>query len=121
MIPLASAWPDWLVRGVRAVKLAFEWVNDRALLGIPLDWLLRAALVGTLYVLLRRAWPRPHVLALCLGLLLAKEAFDIVATRDITHARPPNAGDIADIGSGLVGIMLAEVMLQLLPRLRRRH
>ncbi len=105
---LAFTWPDGLVCAVRTFKAACAWFSEHTLLGVPLDWPLRAVLVGGLYALLRRRGSRRRAVLICSALLVAKELFDVFATRHPLRPPLPDAGDLADLAAGLVGLLVAE-------------
>jgi len=114
------AWPRPLVEAVRGFKRMEGFISNHAIGGIPLDWPLRLLVLGGAYLWLRpRLGPR-RAAALCIGGLLLKEAFDCLAVLDPRHPRPPDWGDVADVLSGLAGLVAAELMSRATNRRRPR-
>ncbi len=101
-------WSPTAVDFVRGIKHFFGLFSGTQIGGVPLDWPLRFVLLGGLHLLLRRRLPLLRAAAVGLGLLLATESLEIVATRTPGKLYWPDAGDVADLGSGLLGILAAE-------------
>jgi len=114
----AILWPTALVRCIRAVRDACGWCSETHILGIPLDWPVRLALLAGLYVLLRFRLSARWTTAITLTILLGKELFDILVHQDL-RPRAPDWGDAADILSGLAGIGLGILIARGLRRQRQ--
>jgi hypothetical protein len=100
-------WPVWLVDAVRNVRGVSAWASRHTLAGVPLDWIVRFALIGVLYLLVRRRLSRGVSAGVAIGALCAKELFDIVAHQNLLRPRAPDLGDLADVLSGLAGLAAA--------------
>ena len=90
-------------------------------LGVPVDWLLH--LVGAVLIVFAasRVWPLRTVLRLALGLVVAKELFDIFAKTRAEYIRPPTLDLAFDLTAGLVGIALGWWLARRYPRILSRR
>ena len=105
-----GGWPPWLVEAVPAVKNVEALFSQHTLWGMPLDWPLRFVVLGGLYLILQRRLSRRRSAVVCIAVLLLKEAFDCFAVLQPWHPRPPDLGDLADVASGLLGLVCAELV-----------
>jgi hypothetical protein len=103
-----GGWPPWLVKAVRAVKNSEALFSQHTLCGVPLDWPLRFIVLGGLYLILQRRLRRRRAAAICTAILLLKETLDCFAVLKPWCPRPPDLGDLADVASGLLGLVCAE-------------
>lgn len=111
-------WPGPIVEAVRAVKGVFAWCSQHAVLGVPIDWIVRFAVLGGLYAVLARRIGAARSMIVCGAILLAKETFDILAVLDPARPRWPGVDDLADILSGVAGIAAAEGVRRIIVRRR---
>lgn len=106
-------WPPSPGSVIRGVKGLSTFSGHRGLLGVPLDLLLRFALIaGPNHVLTRRLgllW----ALGICCAPLPDKDTSDVFAVQDPGHPKSPDWGDAADVASGLAGIAPAERHIRL--------
>ncbi len=104
-----GGWPPWLVEAVRAIKNVEALFSQHTLCGVALDWPLRFIVLGGLYLILQRRLSRRQSAAVCIVVLLLKETFDCFVVLQPWHPRPPDLGDLADVVSGLLGLVCAEL------------
>jgi hypothetical protein len=105
---IAVAWSPAVVRTVRSVKHFLGWFSGTAVLGIPLDWPARFIGLGLLHALARRRLGPRGSAALCLALLVGSEILEIFASRVPGRYFWPDLGDLADVLSGMAGVLAAE-------------
>lgn len=101
-------WPDWMIWLVSSLKALFHIFRSNDLLGIPLDLVFRFVVIGFVYSLLRGRTTLQRTVLVCLGILLAKEAFDTFAVRSWRKVHWPEFLDLEDVLSGVLGMFAAE-------------
>lgn len=111
-------WPATVVEAVRAVKGGFAWCSQHAVLGVPIDWIVRFFSLGGLHLVVARRIGAARSACICGAILIAKETFDVVAVLDPARPRWPGVDDLADILSGAAGIAVAEGVRRVIGRRR---
>ncbi len=111
-------WPATVVEAVRAVKHGFAWCSQHAVLGLPVDWIVRFGVLGGMHLVLARRIGAARSACICGAILIAKETFDVVAVLDPARPRWPGMDDAADVLSGIAGIAVAEGVRRVIGRRR---
>lgn len=101
-------WPEWMIWLVSSLKAVFHVFRTNTLLGIPLDLVFRFVVIGGVYWFLRGRTTLQRTVLICLGMLLAKEAFDTFAVRSWRKVHWPEFLDFEDVLSGVLGMLAAE-------------
>lgn len=107
-------WPEWMIWLVSSIKTFFHVFRSNDLLGIPLDLVVRFVFIGGVYWFLRGRTTLQRTVLICLGILLAKEAFDTFAVRSWRKVHWPEFLDLEDVLSGVFGMVAAEWARRLL-------
>jgi len=89
--------------------------------GIPVDWFFH--LVGAILIVFTasRFWALGRVVRLALGLILAKELFDIFAKTRAEYIRPPTADLAFDLTAGLAGLGIGWFLARRYPHFLSRR
>jgi hypothetical protein len=101
-------WSLTLVTAVRQVKDFFGLFSSHTLAGIPLDWIVRPAILGGFYLLLRLRTSGSRAAAVCVSILLVSEFLELICTQHFPRLDAPGWDDLADVLTGVTGIAAAE-------------
>jgi hypothetical protein len=104
---------------LRDIRAGFEFFSRMRVLGIPVDWFFHLVFAAVIVWVTARFLPMRRVIQLAVGLILAKELFDIFAKTRAEYIRPPGADLALDITAGLAGVALGWYLARRFP-LRRR-
>lgn len=105
---VSQPWPDGIIWFVTILKTFFGFFRDHSFFGVPLDLPFRFVGIGFLYWILRKRVSLVMAFSVCLGILLAKELFDMFAVRALRSIHWPEIADLLDLLSGLAGMAFAE-------------
>jgi len=89
--------------------------------GVPIDWFLH--LVGAILIVFAasRFWARGRVVWVALGMILAKELFDVFAKTRAEYIRPPTLDLAFDLTAGLAGLGIGWFLARRYPYILSRR
>ncbi len=90
-------------RNIRGLMNRFSTME---VLGVPIDWFFHMLGAVLFVILVSRYLNRRKVVILTVGLMLAKELFDVFAKTRVEYIRAPGLDLALDLTSGLVGLGL---------------
>ena len=90
-------------------------------MGVPIDWFFHMAGAVIIVLVGSRFWPPKNVLILTIGLLVAKEIFDVFAKTRVEYIRAPGLDLAFDMAAGLAGAGIGWLLARRFPALRGRH
>lgn len=90
----------------RAGRNLLNRCSTAEFMGVPLDWVFHLVGAAIITWLAAALLPRRRVVQLGVGLIIAKELFDVFAKTRLEYIRPPAADIGLDVASGLAGLAL---------------
>ena len=103
----------------RSVRNLMNRFSSMEIMGVHVDWFFHLVGAAVIVMTASRFLPRKMVLWGTVGLLLAKELFDVFAKTRVEYIRAPGLDLLFDLSSGLLGLALGLYLVKRLGWERR--
>jgi len=87
-------------------KGLLDTLSQATLFGLPIDWLFHLVFAAAITWIASVFLARRRVIQLGIGMIMAKELFDVFAKTRVEYIRAPEADIALDLASGLIGLAL---------------
>lgn len=91
---------------LRQIRGLFNRFSTMEVFGVHIDWFFHLTGAALIVFVARRFLPERRVVLLTLGLLVAKEVFDVFAKTRLEYIRAPGLDLLFDMTAGLAGLAL---------------